>query len=407
MSDTRPLWRGRVAAVAGILLLAFSARVAVASLSPLLDHIDQSFALPSWIVGLIGTAPPVCFALFGILTPSLERRFGLQRLAVVVLIAVTIGLVARGFATSAGLLLAATALIFAAVGMGNVLLPPLVKVYFPDRIGLMTSLYATTMAVSTFLPPLVAVPVADATSWRVSVAMWAAFSVAGLIPWITLLVRSRGSEAVGLEGARQSVAGRIRRLPLSWAMAVAFAASSVFAYTSFTWLPSILVDAAGVSHLEAGALLSLFGAVGLPCSILVPVLVARSRRAAGILFTVAVVSGLAGVAGMLWIPSVATPLWVVLLAIENLLFPLMLALLNLRTRTHEASVALSGFVQSIGYAIASVFPFAVGLLHTTTGGWTAALLVLGAVVIAAIPAGFAVSRPHTVEDEWERRHGAW
>ena len=59
-------------------------------------------------------------------------------------------------------------MIFAAVGVGNILLPPLVKKYFPDRIGLMTTIYSTTMAVASFTPPLVAVPVADAAGWRVS-----------------------------------------------------------------------------------------------------------------------------------------------------------------------------------------------------------------------------------------------
>ena len=63
-------------------------------------------------------------------------------------------------------LLLANSLIFAAVGVGNILLPPLVKKYFPDRIGLMTTIYSTTMAVATFTPPLIAVPVADAAGWR-------------------------------------------------------------------------------------------------------------------------------------------------------------------------------------------------------------------------------------------------
>ena len=70
-----------------------------------------------------------------------------------------------------------TAVIFAAVGVGNVLLPPLVKKYFPDRIGLMTTIYSTTMAVASFGPPLVAVPIADAAGWRLSLGLWAVFAV--------------------------------------------------------------------------------------------------------------------------------------------------------------------------------------------------------------------------------------
>ncbi|HKP06987.1 MAG TPA: MFS transporter, partial [Microbacterium sp.] len=70
-------------------------------------------------------------------------------------------------------------------------------------------------------------------------------------------------------------------------------------------------------------------------------------------------------------------------------------------------VALSGFAQSGGYAIAALFPFGIGLLHEATDSWTGPLIVLAIVIAAAIPAGVVAARPHTVEDDWERRHGAW
>ncbi|HWV49714.1 MAG TPA: MFS transporter, partial [Microbacterium sp.] len=190
-ASARPLWRGRALAVLGIVLCAFSLRSAVASLSPLIDHIAADFALSSTVVGLIGTAPPVCFAIFGLATPSLERRLGLERVMILALTAITAGLVLRALSVDAATLMLTTALIFAGVGMGNILLPPLVKKYFPDRLGLMMTLYTTVMSVSTFVPPLVAVPVADAADWRVSLGLWSVFALAGLIPWIAMFVRTR------------------------------------------------------------------------------------------------------------------------------------------------------------------------------------------------------------------------
>jgi hypothetical protein len=70
-------------------LVAFSLRPAVAALSPILAEVQADFAVPTWVVGLIGTAPPVCFAVFGIVTPTLERRFGLERLAAASMLVVT------------------------------------------------------------------------------------------------------------------------------------------------------------------------------------------------------------------------------------------------------------------------------------------------------------------------------
>ncbi len=404
--SSRPLWRGRTLALVGIVLLAFSLRSGVASLSPILDHVADDFAVPAWVIGLIGTVPPVCFAVFGILTPQFERRVGLERLVVVALTVAALAMVLRAFAFDSLTLLLGTALLFAAVAVGNVLLPPLVKKYFPDRIGLLTALFTTTMSVATFVPPLVAVPTADAAGWRLSLGMWAVFAAAALVPWIALTVRARRGEEDDIEAAAPAVFRRMWRLPLAWALAVTFAVSSIIAYTSFAWLPTLLVDTAGVTPATAGALLSLFAAMGLPLSLLVPLLVARFRLVRA-LYVVAIVTGFTAVAGLLFAPEAVPWLWVALLGVPPLLFPLVLVLLGLRTRSPESSVALSGFVQSIGYAIAAMFPLGIGLLHDATGAWVVPLCVIAGVVAAAIPAGVVVARPHTIEDEWERRHGSW
>ncbi|WP_438354585.1 MFS transporter [Microbacterium sp. CJ88] len=404
-AGVRPLWRGRALAVVGIVLFAFSLRTAVASLSPVLGLVSADFDVPAAAIGLIGTAPPVCYAAFGILTPRLERRFGLERLAVTAMAVAAVGLVARALAVDALTLLLATALIFAAVGVGNVLLPPLVKTYFPDRIGLVTTVYSTTLAVATFLPPLVAVPVADAAGWRMSLGLWAVFAGAAIIPWIALVMRRDAGLDV-VETANPRVLGRLWRLPLVWALTTAFAVSGVLAYTSFAWLPRILVDVAGVTPATAGALLSLFAAMGFPSSLLVPVLVVRAN-ATRALFAVAVITGLAGVGGLLLAPAGAPLLWVALLGVAALLFPLVLVLLGLKARTHEGAVALSGFVQSVGYAIVALFPFGIGILHDATGSWTLPLIVLAVVIAAAVPASVLIGGRGTIEDAWERHHGKW
>lgn len=393
----------------GIVLFAFSLRSAVASLSPLYDNISEDFAVPAAVIGLIGTAPPVCYAVFGLLTPALERRFGLERLAVAAMVVVAAGLIARSLAPNSALLLAGTALVFAGVGTGNILLPPLVKRYFPDRIGLMTTVYTTTMAVSTAVPAIIAVPVADASDWHLSLGLWAVFAVAGMIPWIGLAVRHRAALENGdeeFEDASPQALGRMWRLPLAWALLMAFAVAGTLAYTSFAWLPSLLVDTAGVSPTGAGVLLALFAFMGFPASLAVPLLVSR-WNATRLLFGVAVATGLTAIGGLLLAPALAPWLWVALLGLAPLLFPLVLVLLGIRTRTHEGAVGLSSFVQSAGYAVVAVFPVGIGLLHEATGSWTGPLIVLAIVVAAAIPAGIIAARPHTVEDDWERRHGEW
>lgn len=437
-AGARPLWQGRALAVLGILLCAFSLRSAVASLSPVIGLVQQDFPLAPAVIGLIGSAPPVCFAVFGLVTPMLERLLGLERLTAVALALIAVGLVLRGVVGDSIGLLVTTAVVFAGVGMGNILMPPLVKKHFPDRIGLMMTLYTSAMALSTFLPPLVAVPVADAAGWRFSIAMWAVFALAGLIPWMVMLTRppqpraagpktesSTGSASDAVTGGQPQIApspltgpiptsprtrslfGRLVRIPLVWALSATFATSSTMAYVSFAWLPTVFIDIAGVDAATAGLLLSLCAAISLPASLLVPVLVVR-MQATRPLALVGALGGLVGLAGLILAPTPGLiGLWAVLFGLNGVLFPLALVLISIRSRTPESAVVLSSFVQSVGYTIAAVFPVLFGVLNAATGSWTPSLLMLAGVLIAVIPAGMMAGRRRTVEDEWERRHGAW
>ena len=70
-----------------------------------------------------------------------------------------IGQVARALAPNAILLVSATVVTLVGAAIGNVLLPPVVKRYFPDRITQVTTIYAVLISMSTALPALLAVPI--------------------------------------------------------------------------------------------------------------------------------------------------------------------------------------------------------------------------------------------------------
>jgi CP family cyanate transporter-like MFS transporter len=399
------LWAGRTLALVGIILVAATLRTAVAALSPIVSEISTDIPLSATAIGVLGMLPPVCFALFGIFTPVYTRRLGLENVLMLALTAMLIGHLTRGLAGSLTVLLIGSVVTFAGLGVGNVLLPPLVKKYFPDRIGLVTSLYVTTLALSTLFPPLIAVPVADAAGWRVSLGLWLLPVVFALVPWLTMFVRHRVQVAPGsvVDEAEPALVGRVWRSSIAWALAVVFAASALNAYAMFAWLPQLLIDTAGVTPAQAGTLLSVYAAMGIPCALLIPWLTARMKNVA-VLVYLGVAVFLIGDLGLLLAPATLTWLWVIMAGLGPLLFPLVLVLINLRTRTHAGSVALSGFVQSVGYTMGALGPLSVALLHEMTGAWTAPLIFLICTALAISVAGAVIARPHLLEDDLERRH---
>lgn len=402
-------WRGRMLAIVGIVLVALSLRTAVAAISPILDHISRDIPLSAVIVSVLGAVPPIAFAASGLLAPAISRRVGLDRTLLIAIGAMVLGHLGRALAPSAGLLLLSTVVTLAGVGIANVLMPPIVKRYFPDRIGLVSAVYITVMSFGSSIPALVAVPVADSAGWHVSLGIWFVVALTAAIPWIGMLrreqrERARDEPTIGeLPEPEPALAGRMTRSAIAWAMVGVFGAPSFVAYATFAWLPSILVDTAGLSRGSAGSLLALWAIMGFPAGIVAPILVTRLRSVTPLLIA-GVAFILIGYGGLLVAPAAAPVLWTVLSGLGPLLFPLMLALINLRTRTHAGAVALSGFVQGIGYAIGALGPIVIGLIHGATGSWFLPLLVLVIVAVAlATPGVFLLARPRFVEDELDER----
>jgi CP family cyanate transporter-like MFS transporter len=411
----RPLWAGRMLAFSAILLLALNLRSAVAVLSPVVGFIADDIPLDSLTLGVLGMLAPVSFASCGLFAPALTRRLGLELTLVGACLAMIAGPLLRASADNTPVLLAGTALTFLGMGVGNVLLPPAVKRYFPDRIGAMTALYATLLAVSSTIPPAVAVPIAEASSWRLSLGIWGLLALVALVPWALLWLRGRrtartAAAAAAAEAAESGTApaspsvpagftGRLRSSAIAWAMVLAFSVSSLSAYAMFAWLPLLLVERAGVTPAVAGSLLALYTFTGFPLSLGVPVLAARMRSVAPLIY-VGVGCFTAGYLGLLLAPQTLTWLWVVLAGAGPILFPVVLVLINTRTRTPAGSVRLSGFTQGLGYTAGAFGPLVVGLLHELTGEWTAPLVFLLIVGLTGILAGILLKRhPGYVEDD--------
>jgi MFS transporter, CP family, cyanate transporter len=346
------------------------------------------------VLGIVGALPLGAFAASGFVAPRIARRFGLEPALVGALVAIVAGQVGRALAGDATLVVGGTVVTMLGIGVANVLMPPIVKRYFPDRIGVVSAVYITLFGIGASSPGFFAVPLSDAIGWRPTLAVWALTVAAAIIPWLVLARRPRVAtgpiDIVVPEGG--SAPGALVRSPIAWALVLVLIGSASSGYNAAAWLPSILHDLAGVDPATAGVLVGITFATSIPAALLVPLWATRPRPAVlTILF--AVVVGVAGWAGLVLAPGAAPVLWCVLIGLTGVNFPLALTQLAARARNPRVAARLSGFVQGVGYVVTGVIVFAIGVVHSVAGDWTAAIVVMAVGALIPLPAAFILSRP--------------
>jgi MFS transporter, CP family, cyanate transporter len=162
------------------------------------------------------------------------------------------------------------------------------------------------------------------------------------------------------------------------------------------WLPTVLTSSAGVAQATAATMLSMYNLVGIPHSLLVPNILARTRHPYYVI-VFASACLLVGYLGLVFYPAFAWG-WIVPAGLGLMCIPIGLTLINLRSRTEDGTTALSGFVQGVGYLLAAPGPLVVAQLHARTGEWTVAFGFLMATALVAAIAGAVAVRPRFIED---------
>ncbi|GAB2759014.1 CynX/NimT family MFS transporter [Nocardioides salsibiostraticola] len=383
----------------GIIVLGFNLRPAAVSVGPLLEEIRTGLGMSGAAAGLLTSLPVLAFAGFGAAAPALGRRIGVHRITLISLVAVVLGLLGRSLVGSVPSFLALSLLALGGMATANVLMPSLVKLHFPDRIGQMTAIYSTSLAIGLTGASVLSVPIADvAGGWRPGLAAWGITALIAALPWVLLIREDRRTDSAATSSTISL--GRIARTRLGWLMAMFFGLQSLQAYAVFGWFASVYRDA-GFSASTAGLLLGLITGVSIPLSFLVPSLAGRMTNLAPLMWGLIICYPL-GYGGLMLAPAGGAVLWAILVGIALSVFPLALTLIGLRARTPEGTAALSAFTQSVGYLVSVVGPFGFGVLFDLTGGWNASLIGLTALSVPLLFVGLALSRPAYVEDELDQ-----
>ncbi len=233
-----------------IVLIACNLRAAITGVGSLVGMIQRDLSLSSTVSGLITTIPLLAFAAVSPLASGLAQKRGLGKTLFAGFVVLAAGILVRSYLGTAGLFLG-TVLVGGGIAVGNVLIPALIKGRFPQRVGSLTSLYTTAMAVFSGVAAGVSVPLANQVGWRNTLAIWVVLAVLALIVWFP----QRG---VVLEHkAQQGQHKPLLKSGTAWWVSVYMGVQSLLFYSFVAWLPTIL-QAKGLSAETAGYFFSVY-----------------------------------------------------------------------------------------------------------------------------------------------------
>ncbi|QHG66839.1 CynX/NimT family MFS transporter [Pseudomonas putida] len=380
----------------GLVLVALNLRPALSSMAPVLGQVSAGLGLNASEAGLLTTLPVLCLGLFAPLAPVLARRFGSERVILGILLTLALGIVVRSALGAVGVFIGSV-MAGASIGIIGVLLPGIVKRDFPRHAGTLTGVYTMALCLGAAMAAGATVPLTQHfdDNWAFGLGFWMLPALLAMLVWLP-----QARQGHGLHKAAYRVRG-LWRDPLAWQVTLYMGLQSSLAYIVFGWLPSILIGR-GLSPTEAGLVLSGSVIVQLISSLGAPWLATRGKDQRLAIVIVMLVT-LAGLFGCLYAPIDGLWGWAVLLGLgQGGTFALALTLIVLRSKDAHVAANLSSMAQGVGYTLASMGPFAVGLVHDLTGGWAAVGWIFAVLGVGAIVFGLGAGRALHVKATCEK-----
>ena len=381
-----------VAVTAAIVIAAVNLRPALITVGPLLPAIAHTLALNTPAIATVSALPIV---VLGAVSPFAYRFSALAGLSGTMLgaqVAIALGILLRSSGTVAGLI-AGSVLLATGIGLGNALLPALIKLRFPNAVGRLMGIYTMSLTIgaatgAAITPLLVQRAGGD---WRSALAWWAIPATLAAILWIPMArTRERARSAAPGASPWHSRTG--------WFVSLFMGVQSAYFYSLVAWL-GVLFQARGMSLVEAGVNLTFFYIVQIGGAFLGPVVIVRAKHQ-GVAIAVTMLVCLAATTACLFAP--ATIVWLAA-AIVGLclgaIFGCALTFMVVRARDASTSARLSGMSQCVGYLLAGLGPLLIGLIHTSGAVLIGSEIVLCAIGLLIMVFGFLAGRPRFVEDD--------
>lgn len=383
--------------IIGIVLIASNLRAPITSVGPVIPQIQEALGLSNTVAGLITTIPLLMFAVFSPIAPKLAEKRGIEMMLWLSLWVIGIGVLVR-VVPSATLLLVGSALIGCGIAFGNVLIPPLIRHRFPERMGVVTGVYSVAMNITASLASGLSIAIGRWTGagWKGSIGVWGVFAIIAILVWIPQLWDSRKRVKKENRESEASRSGSLLRSRLAWHVTIFMGLQSLLFYCSVAWLPVVL-QSWGMPSDESGWVLSFVQFTQLPIVFIGPIVIAKLKNHMPLLWFILITLVVSILLIIFWRTQFIVPAVILFGLGTGLAFSLVMMWFVLRTATTSVSARLSGMAQSFGYALAAAGPPLFGALHDWTGNWEVPFVLLFIASLGLFFFGYRLAKPVNIE----------
>ncbi|MFZ3351940.1 MAG: MFS transporter [Xanthobacteraceae bacterium] len=222
-------------------LVGVGLRITVLAVPPVVPLLHADLHLTEAGIGWLSSLPPMLFAIAAVPGALLIARFGMVPALLTGLLLGAAGSAARGMFVSTASLFVTTIAMGAGISIVQTVMPPLVRVWFPQRIGLATSVYINGLLLGEIIPVGLTIPFVLPLvhqSWRLDFVVWSVPVLATALLFV--LCRPRRDAAGPPTVVPQRRWWPDWRDPLIWRLGLILGSVNATYFVTNAFLPDLL-----------------------------------------------------------------------------------------------------------------------------------------------------------------------
>ena len=367
----------------GIVFISMISRAPITGVGSVIEYIKSDLAISNAVAGFVTTIPLLLLSFFSPFVGKLSEKPGMGNAMGFGLFLLIAGCLARSYGGTWGFFVG-TAIIGGGLAIISVLLPAIIKLKFPLRIGFMTGIYTTFMDIASSLAAGFSAPLAGSVGlgWQNTLALWAAITLIVLLIWLPQCGNRSKWSTGGQQQSDGKLGRRIFKNPLAWQVTFFMGLQSLLYYAFVAWLPT-MVASKGYAFETAGYFALMYQLICIPASFFAPLLCDKFKDQRVI--TVAAASVYLAGMTLFWLSAstLSLTIAIVLCGIgSGAAVSFAMAFFALRAGNAVQATELSGMAQCIGYLLAAPATTIMGCIFDVTQSWNIPMATL--VVITAI-----------------------